>query len=75
MKTEENDPYSLSDKEPFKTLNKGFDWLLNLARNIGETLMIIFSFFFVYFGILKTIRKVYKDTIKDLTDSTSLTKK
>ena len=78
MKTEENDPYSFSDKEliePFKTLNKGFDWLLNLVKNIGETLMIILSFFFVYFGILKTIRKVYKDTIKDLTDSTSLTKK
>ncbi len=61
--------------EPFKPLNKGFDWLLNLARNIGEILKIIPSFLFAYFGILKTIRKVYKDTIKDLTDSTSLTKK
>jgi len=61
--------------EPLKTLDKGFDWLLNLARSIGQTLMIIPVFLFVYFGILKTIRKVYKDTVKDLTDSTSLTKK
>ena len=77
-KEEKYNPYHTYEKEliePFKTLNKGFDWLLNLARNIGETLMIILSFLFVYFGILKTIRKVYKDTIKDLTDSTSLTKK
>lgn len=78
MKTEENDPYSFSDKEliePFKTLNKGFDWLLDLATNISETLMIIPGFLVMYFGILKTMRKVYKDTVKDLTDSTSLTKK
>ena len=61
--------------EPLKTLDKGFDWLLNLARSIGQTLMIIPVFLFVYFGILKTIRKVYKDTVKDLTDSTGLTKK
>jgi len=78
MKTEENDPYSSSDKEliePLKTLNKGFDWLLNLVRSIGETLMIIPGFLVMYFGVLKTMRKVYKDTVKDLTDSTSLTKK
>jgi hypothetical protein len=77
-KEEKYNPYHTDEKEPIeplKTLVKGFDWLLNLAKNIGETLMIILSFFFVYFGILKTIRKVYKDTIKDLTDSTSLTKK
>ncbi len=77
-KEEKYNPYNTGEKEPiepFKTLNKGFDWLLNLVRNIVETLMIIPGFLFAYFGILKTIREVYKDTIEDLTDSTSLTKK
>ncbi|MDB3870155.1 hypothetical protein N9351_04770 [Candidatus Thioglobus sp.] len=78
MKTEEYDPYKFSDKEliePFKTLDKGFDWLLDLAENIGQTLMIIPGFIVMYFGTVKIILKVYKDIVKDLTDSTSLTKK
>ena len=78
IKEEKYNPYHTDEKEliePFKTLNKGFDWLLDLATNSSETLMIIPSFLFAYFGILKTMRKVYKDTVKDLTDSTSLTKK
>jgi hypothetical protein len=75
---EEYDLYRFSDKEliePFKTLDKGFDWLLNLAMNSGETLKIIPGFIAMYFGLVKTTRKVYKDTVKDLTDSTRLTKK
>ena len=74
----EYDPYRFSYKaliEPFKTLDKGFDWLLNLARNSGETLKIIPGFIVMYFRIMKTIRRVYKDKVKELTDSTSLTKK
>ena len=45
MKTkEECDPCRFSDKEliePFQAIEKGFDWLLNLAMNSGETLKII----------------------------------
>ena len=45
MKTkEEYGPYRFSDKEliePFQAIEKGFDWLLNLAMNSGETLKII----------------------------------
>ncbi len=77
-KEEKYNPHHTDEKEliePFKTLDKGFDWLLNLAMNSSETLMIIPGFLVMYFGVLKTIRKVYKDTVKDLTDSTSLTKK
>ena len=61
--------------KPFTTISKGFAWLLNLARISGETLKMTPGFVVNYFRIMRTIRRVYKDKVKELTDSTSITKK
>ena len=61
LKTKEDyDPYRFSEKEliePFKTLDKGFDWLLNLARNILKMLLPFYFVGFVPHSLMPIVSK------------------